>query len=81
MDDVKLTKAQRALLAVQAGAVMHAHPFTWAVAADWLDVKPRTLQALASRQLIKVDAASTAYWRQVVLTPAGRAALKDPSHG
>jgi hypothetical protein len=46
-----MTKAeQRALEAVKAGAVKHAHPFSWAVEAEFLDVKPRTLQRLAERK-------------------------------
>lgn len=74
---VKLTAAQRrALEAVATGAVHHAHPFAWAVEADWLDVKPRTLASLAGRALIRVDAGSRNYWRPVALTPAGRAALE-----
>jgi hypothetical protein len=55
----------RALEAVRAGAVRHAHPFTWAVEADYLDVKPRTLQRLAKRRKIRVEANAQGYWRPV----------------
>lgn len=68
-------KQRRALEAVAAGAVKHAHPFTWALEADWLDVKPTTLQRLAQAKLIRVQANADDYWRPVVVTDAGRGAL------
>lgn len=73
---MKLTDRQkRAVEAVAAGAVMHAHPFTWAVAADWLDVKPSDLQRAANKGAIKVEASASGYWRRVFVTEAGRAAM------
>lgn len=57
----------RALNAVAAGAVKHAHPFTWAVEPEFIDVSPRTLQRLASERKIKVNANDKGYWRSVEL--------------
>ena len=74
---MKLTPQQkRALRAVAAGAVKHAHPFTWAVETDWLDVKSRTLQALANRKLIRVEANSAEFYRPVRLSEQGLACMQ-----
>lgn len=71
----RLSKSQqRALAAVASGSVTHVHPFLWAVSLPWMDVKPRTLQSLAARGFIKVEANSKSYFRPVSLTDAGRRA-------
>lgn len=69
---MRQTLVARALEAVHAGAVRHAHPFTWGVDSPFLDVKPRTLQTLAGKALIKVEAHTEGYWRPVRLTESGQ---------
>jgi len=64
-----------ALQAVCDGKVKHAHPFTWGVEADYLHVKPKTLQQLARKKLIRVVANSAGYWRPVKLTESGATEL------
>jgi hypothetical protein len=71
-----ITQPQKnALLAVAAGMVRHAHPYSWGPLNP--RISWRTLQSLANRKLIRVEANNKDYWRPVTLTDAGRAALNS----
>jgi len=70
----------RALEAVAAGRIYHRHPFYWHIGLTDLDtVRPRTLEGLANKKLIRVkiwDAEPEhRFDREVVLMPEGTAAL------
>lgn len=77
-------RQRQALAAVQAGRIHHVRPFTWALTLEMLEGMPyprwfHTLNTLANRHLIRVEARSKEYMRPVHLTPEGAALLsKSP---
>ena len=79
-------RQREALAAVQAGQIHHVHPFTWALPLEMIEAMPyarwfHTLNSLANRHLIRVEATSKEYVRPVHITPEGAALLNSPSPG